>query len=269
MPANCSQCYAANPTKARFCQSCGALMSGGLDDVGTIVAQTPPGPGNPTPVDIKTIIASTQKNLIPPLSGSSNHINPQPLQREITILVIDVSGSMGFAFDQRFTKLEATQRAYQSMLVHKFQIDPLDEVGVVEFDSEGRIVSPILQLQQHKRDLLAALQSLQVKGGTDINKGLMAAERLFDWHRSSITRRIVLLTDGQGGYPIQTAERLKGKGVVIEAVGVGNTPASIDEPLLRRIASVIQGETRYWFLKNSQTLLSTMTALGEKTQIGG
>lgn len=78
--------------------------------------------------------------------------------------------------------------------------------------------------------------------GTDIDAGLKVADQALQWHRFSVVRRIILLTDGQGGYPLQTAESLKQRGVVIDAIGVGDQPSDVDEKLLRAVASVVQGE---------------------------
>jgi len=64
---------------------------------------------------------------------------------------------------------------------------------------------------------------------------------------------------------LTTAEDLKARGVVIDVIGIGDQPDNVDEKLLRKVASVIDGETRYQFIKDQQTLVSQMTALGNKT----
>ena len=57
------------------------------------------------------------------------------------------------------------------------------------------------------------------------------------------------MTDGHGGHPLRTAEELKARGVVIDVTGVGQDPAGVDEKLLKKVASVIEGELRYRFVK--------------------
>lgn len=89
---------------------------------------------------------------------------------------------------------------------------------------------------------------------------------MFDWSRNDVVRRIVLLTDGHGGEPLRTAEDLKSRGVVIDVIGVGSNPSRVDEKLLRKVASVIEGETRYRFIKDQQTLVGHYTQLANKTK---
>ena len=83
-----------------------------------------------------------------------------------------------------------------------------------------------------------------------------------------MVRRIVLLTDGHGGHPIDTARDLKSKGVVIDVIGVGSAPSGVDEKLLRNVASVVEGEARYRFIKDQQTLVAHYTQLANKTATG-
>ena len=48
-------------------------------------------------------------------------------------------------------------------------------------------------------------------------------------------------------------------------IGVGDHSGNVDEKLLRKVASFIEGEERYRFIKDSQTLLKTFTQLAAKT----
>ena len=98
-------------------------------------------------------------------------------------------------------------------------------------------------------------------------QGLRIARDAFDWHRKSVVRRIILLTDGHGGDPMETAEDLKSRGVVIDVVGVGRAPGAVDETLLHQVASVIEGETRYRFIKDQKTLVDHYTQLANKTAV--
>ncbi len=77
-----------------------------------------------------------------------------------------------------------------------------------------------------------------------------------------------MLTDGQGGEPLATAERLKSRGVVIDVIGVGKTPSDVNEPLLKKVASNIQGELHYRFIKDHQSLIAHYTQLAHKTKTG-
>jgi len=51
-------------------------------------------------------------------------------------------------------------------------------------------------------------------------------------------------------------------------VGVGDKPSNVNEALLRKVASVIDGQLRYRFIKDQQTLLAHYTQLAQKTATG-
>lgn len=150
-------------------------------------------------------------------------------------------------------------------MINKAQIDPYDAVGIVTFDDQAQRVLEICPLHSHRRHIIQTLQQLPEGGGTDINEGLKAAREMFDWSRSDAVRRIVLLTDGQGGHPLHTAEDLKNRGTIIDVIGVGEDPGEVDEKLLKKVASVVEGEIRYRFIKDQQSLVAHYTMLANKT----
>jgi len=186
---------------------------------------------------------------------------------ELTIFAQDISGSMNWPYDERYTKLQAGQRAVMSMVLEKGRLDPDDQIGLVAFDDKAKKILDLCPIVSHKHQILEAIQSLGIEGGTDINEGLKLAHEMFDWARPDVVRRIVLLTDGQGGHPLPTAEDLKSRGVVIDVRGVGDSPQNVDEKLLRKVASVVEGEVRYRFIKDSRALVDDYTRLANKTAV--
>ena len=263
---NCPQCKKENPVAASFCQYCGVTLAATNVQGRTVVAPNKGAPFPVPPIDAKTIVQRIQETF----GAGQIHVSPvQTLidnnQREHTVFVEDVSGSMDERYDGRYDKLEAAIRAACSMVLNKAQIDPHDQIAVVTFNSSAHVLLPLLPIHSHKREILQAVQSLRPGGGTDINEGLKAAEGVFDWSRNDVVRRIILLTDGHGGYPLQTAERLKSRGVVIDVRGIGDEPADVDEKLLRAVASVIQGEIHYRFIKDQKMLVADYTQLANKT----
>ncbi|MFC1780792.1 VWA domain-containing protein [Planctomycetota bacterium] len=76
---------------------------------------------------------------------------------------------------------------------------------------------------------------------------------------NGMTKRIILLTDGEHNAisnPETVADRLKKAGVIIDCIGIGGTPADIDEKLLKKIASRNpDGTIRYCFIGDQQALL--------------
>lgn len=267
MPINCPICQQTNPDAARYCQYCGAVVA-------------PVAPAAPIAEPIgagKTRAYATTTSNGNGFSqlelGPSSSVVPVAspaigMQREQLVLVIDASGSMGEVFDNGVTKLEAAIRGGCNLIANKAQIDDEDEAGLVTFTDRGNLVCPIRPLRGDKANLFRRLQQLSIGGGTDLNEGLLVAERALDWHRQGIVRRIVILTDGEGGEPLRTGQRLRDAGVVIDIIGVGPTPERVNEPLLKQLASRISGELHYRFIRDHQSLIAHYTALGQKTRLG-
>ncbi|MFC1805372.1 VWA domain-containing protein [Planctomycetota bacterium] len=193
---------------------------------------------------------------------------PRQGQREYTVCVIDKSGSMQGPYDASLQKLDAAKRANIAMVLEKATIDPDDQIGIVAFDSRAEVLLPLSPLRSHRQQIIQTIQAIQIRGGTDINSGLKAARGMLDRLPSSVVGRIILLTDGHGGHPIRTARKLKDNGVVIDVIGVGDHPTNVDEKLLKKVASVVQGELKYRFIKDMHTLVTTYQGLAAKTALG-
>jgi len=240
----------------------------------TVIASTPLAPVVPAPApmsqdQVNTIVQRAQQAF-----GNTPVVVPSPMntatmnQREHTIFVNDISGSMSGPYDGGMSKLDASKRASVTMVLNKAQIDANDEIGLVSFNHHAQRLLNLCPIHSHKPQIIQTIQSLMIDGGTDINEGVKAARDTFDWSRSGVVRRIVLLTDGHGGHPLHTAEALKSRGVVIDVIGVGANPSGVDEKLLKKAASVIEGEVRYRFIKDQQTLVAHYTELANKTATG-
>ena len=44
-------------------------------------------------------------------------------------------------------------------------------------------------------------------------------------------------------------------------IGIGGSPDEVDEPTLKRMASVVRGERRYWFIRSVGELVQRFEAL--------
>ncbi|MDX2199638.1 MAG: VWA domain-containing protein [Phycisphaerae bacterium] len=255
----CPRCTLQNAPQARFCRQCGSPLSDVLAQATTIMMGAPAGQAASRP----------SFATIPPDLNAHIAAGTGTQQRECTCVVQDVSGSMGERYDDLYTKLVASQRAACAMVIHKTKLDPLDEMAVVSFTDSAQIVCPMISLDTGKPRLIQTIQSLTAGGGTDTNAALKAARDAFDRSRNDAVKRIVFQTDGQGGDPLSTANELKARGVIIDVVGVGESPSAVNEKLLKQVASVIAGETRYRFIKNdSATLIKHYTTLALKTKVG-
>ena len=259
----CQKCQTPNPPGACFCKHCGMRLGATAVQGRTVVSPQTAAP-TMSPQQLNTIVQRVQKTFgTGTLSLRPNQaLGPNSDQREHIVFVIDRSGSMDEPYDGATNKLEAAIRANITLVLKK---DPLDEVAVVSFNRFASVLLPISPIQSQKRQIIETLQSLTPVNGTDINAGLVVSRDVFDWERFDIVRRIVLLTDGHGGDPLDTARDLKSKGVVIDVIGVGDCPDNVDENLLRKVASVIQGQCRYRFIKDHQTLVAHYTQLANKT----
>ena len=133
------------------------------------------------------------------------------------------------------------------------------------FEDSYRILLEPCPIRANKPEMIRILQSLPSGGGTDLDEPLVGIRDYWDRNADDAVRRIVLLTDGHGGDPLRTAEGLKAAGVIIDVVGIGPTPCDVNEDLLKRLASVVEGELRYRFIKDHRTLVQHYTQLANKT----
>jgi Mg-chelatase subunit ChlD len=262
MPTSCPTCRTPNADQARFCQNCGSTL-GATNVHGRTVVHTPMGPPSPSapspappsmPTIARTYAAAMNAGTILPKTalGSSEQL----------VFVIDVSGSMDDVYDQRYKKIDAAKRAIVTSILEKARTNPGDQVALVSFDDQGQVDFPMTPLATGKSQLIQAVQDLQIRGGTDINQGLKVAGAQFNFSIVHIKRKAIILTDGQGGHPLRTAEDLKSKGVVIECIGIGEAPDQVDEALLRQIATTTNGECHYRFITDQRTLIDHVTRLG-------
>lgn len=214
----------------------------------------------PTRIATSSAITTVSASGIQPSSPA------QSLGTELTVLVLDVSSSMGERFDTGKTKLDAAKNAATVFTLTKRGISPQDEVGIVLFNDAATTALPLTPVLNGKATIIRSIQNMTAAGGTDIDAGLRAADSQLAWHRGGSQRRIVLLSDGHGGHPLRTASELKRKGVIIEVVGIGAAPGDVDEPLLRATASTIQGEVLYRFIRDAKGLMDGFTHLATRVQ---
>jgi Mg-chelatase subunit ChlD len=264
MTTFCPQCQSTSPAAAQFCTSCGAPLHS--VPAGRRRTQPPGAAAHDAWSDqaIQTVVQRFEQSGGPATIPRQTSLMVHD-QIEHTVCDIDRSHSMSGRYGDGMTKLEAAIRANVSLILEKAQIDPRDHVGLVAFRSKAEVLIGLAPLSSGKHEIIRKIQSLQPGNGTDINEALKAADTVFDWCKQGVVRRIILLTDGKGGRPLKTAESLKSRGVVIDVIGVGPTPAAVDEKLLREVASVIEGESRYCFIRDQYTLMTHYQTLANKT----
>ena len=169
---------------------------------------------------------------------------------EFIILIIDRSWSMAEACGRK-NRLEAAQEAAISLLIARRDKGADDRVAVIAFNEEARIVLPATGCRDEMNRIERAIRSIKPGSGTDLNAPLRLADSSIPIQEGV---HIVLLTDGHGGDPTRLAESLKQRGALIDCVGVGAAPADVDEAILKKTASVLNGQVLYRFIGDGEKL---------------
>ena len=184
-------------------------------------------------------------------------------------MTVDVSTSMRDELSDGRTKLEAAKDASCGFLATKVSQDVGDEVALISFNSDAVVECPMSPIHSGYQSMIGSIRGLRTNGGTEIPNALYVADGIFLWPRRDVVRRVVLLTDGHSSDPRQAARSLKDRGVVIDVVGIGDSPSQVNEELLREVASTIDGQCRYRFLDKAGDLQRHYAILGNKTSIAG
>lgn len=152
-------------------------------------------------------------------------------------LAIDRSSSM------RGEKLRAVKTALRS-LIRSFQ--PGDILSVVAFDNRAQVIVRAEE-KQIPDVMIAAVESLAERGGTEIGQGLaQALEELERFSRQPVVSHLILLTDGETygdeARCLELAQKVHDQGITITALGIGT---EWNEALLDQIANISEGSADY------------------------
>ncbi len=164
------------------------------------------------------------------------------------LLLIDCSPSMEESAGRGLTRLQAAQQAALSFLS---QTDRLaDRVGVITFGAESQ---ELVSLSRPSEQIVQAIQSIVIRGGTDIACALRLAGDIFT--RNSIDHRMkvaLLLSDGESEAEpaIAAAKSLKDQGVHLITIGIGD----VGQELLARLASQWQGQPDTFYATDADAL---------------
>lgn len=165
---------------------------------------------------------------------------------ETFMVALDRSGSMGTPCGDD-DRLHAAQEALIGMLDarHEYQ----DTIAVIAFDDHAYTALPFTPCRGNRRRIDAAIRGISVGGGTSLIRPLEQANTIL---RREPTVHFILLSDGQDSAdPTPAAQILKDRGVIIETIGVGNTPDEVQESVMKEIASVLNGKILYRFIRDA------------------
>lgn len=226
----------------------------------------------------------------------ANRINHKD-QPEILLTMIDLSGSME-SDDIKPSRMAAAIKANQEIINVKEQHHSDDSVGVIGFQRSAKFLEkpkPVDQINNLERninesglipgtDFTAPLElayeyfSGKPKNALKKSFSKMISNILFEptdppFEKSAdvdALKRIILLTDGEhiaASDPNDFADKLKKMGVIIDCIGIGGTPADVDEYLLKNIASRNpDGSVRYCFIGDQYKLLQKYRSLARHIQ---
>lgn len=220
---------------------------------------------------------------------------------EIVMVIIDLSGSMNSS-DWKPSRKAGAVKANKELINVKTVHHPKDMVGIIGFGTDAELLHEPVELDVGSKSLYKVLTGLPDMGYTNFAAALGLAEAcLFNeaasatkntakkkvtgfvsWllyddpgksshhitenlSNDSCLKRIIMLTDGdynRGGSPMKIAHRLKDRGVIIDCIGIGGSPADVKQEHLMEIASRnTDGTVRYCFLGDQQQLIRKYESL--------
>ncbi|MHB9143456.1 MAG: vWA domain-containing protein [Paludibacter sp.] len=166
----------------------------------------------------------------------------------IDILLLDISLSMDEP-DYPPSRLDGAKNAALEFIV---------------FSKYAKIISNPLKVAENSDILVQKIQRLTTMEYTNTASGLIVSRDVLQQFSNCRNKRIILLTDGhsnEGGNPEPVAEKIKSYEIQLDIIGIGGSPLDVNEPQLRKMASVVNGETRYWFIRNVGELVKKFKVL--------
>jgi Mg-chelatase subunit ChlD len=179
-------------------------------------------------------------------------------------LLLDASPSMEDD-DYPPSRFAAAKQAATAFLKRLAEQTPDALVGVIFYAQSAKVAAPLLPVRTHFEQLCFAIASGEIAAATNIGAGLIKAGDELIAMGSGISPAVVLLTDGHsntGPAPAPIASQMKEMGVRLDIIGIGGSPSQVNEAELKQMASVLDGQMRYWFIRNVPDLVKRFEALG-------
>jgi len=195
-------------------------------------------------------------NQRPPSKGSIPGLKPSYAPNNHICICLDVSGSMG-ASDFPPNRLEVVKQACSDFLDCICADDPSTLITIIGFGTYAHIAFPAGEALRYQKQIRNAINNLRIAGGTDLCNPLRSSLNELQ-KQGSQNKRIILLTDGCHfglGSPITDSKTVKSKGIQLDIIGIGKGD-TCNHRDLERMASVIDGVTRYWFITDTEGLFA-------------
>lgn len=183
--------------------------------------------------------------------GGATVIDVDPVHH---IYLLDVSLSMSTLCEPESSRLQTAQDALIAATGVVARSEPNSQVTIVTFNQNATTLFQAQTLSSAYTQLVGAVRTTKPDGNTKISAALDHAESLIT---KPARTQLVLMTDGHGGNAVPAAERLKASGVQIGTIGFARTPDEVDEAMLQRCASNVDGRVLYEFANNRRSLSSS------------
>ncbi|MGO8927019.1 MAG: vWA domain-containing protein [Limisphaerales bacterium] len=172
-------------------------------------------------------------------------------------LVLDSSLSMAVT-DFFPWRLTAARQAAKGFVNRCADQTPDALVGVVFYSDSAHVASDLVPVRKCLKELHWAVDSRGIYNASNISAGLTKAGSEFAAKGRDLSPVIVLLTTGPSHLwtnPVKIASKLRAAGIQIDIIGIGGSPTGVNEYKLKRMASVVNGQLRYWFIRDTLTLV--------------
>lgn len=170
------------------------------------------------------------------------------------VIVMDVSPSM-LSDDWDPTRLAGGQQAAKRFVSRLAADEPAARVAIVTYSRSAEIVCDLTSVQD-SATIFKLIDAIQTGSATNLTAGLIEADRLLRRAGPSV-RQVIAVTDGahnHGRYPYTAAKQLR-ESAVLEIVGIGGSPADVNETLLKDLASsYADGRKRYRWIGDPEEL---------------
>jgi Ca-activated chloride channel family protein len=188
-------------------------------------------------------------------------------------LVLDTSSSMSTTSFGADSRLAVAQRVIKDFISGRKD----DRIGLVIFQNESLVLSPLTLDYDALKSLLDNVRSVNLNDGTAIGLGVGESLNLLRESRAR-SRVAILLTDGENNnttlQPLAAAKIAETLGIRLYTIGVidprtrGRTGANVDEQALTQMAITTGG--RYFSADSPQALAGVYQNIDqlEKSRVG-
>lgn len=182
-------------------------------------------------------------------------VQVQGSSEKAVVLNVDVSGSMS---GPNIEQAKAGAKACVDILGDK------DLLGVVSFSDDAKIVAPLSSAKRNTDSIKAAIDRMNVEGGTEMNTGL---KKSFDMLSNSgfEYKYVITLSDGE---PFETDRELIEQVDKMAAAGISCSFINILNPSGQQLLETLadHGYGAYFYCDNTNQLVETMMdAVGNRS----